>query len=1025
MKEAKGKSPIESITGYRDLNTEFQDCFENSSNEVTTASSTVPTVGKNSLNSTNTFSAAGLSNTAVSPTYGDASQFPDDLNIPGLEDIIYSNDEDVVETDQGVRSIGTKWVLKNKKDERGIVIKNKARLVAQGHTQEEGIDYDEMDVKSAFLYGTIDEEVYVMQPPGFQDPEYPARVYKVENAMYGLHQAPRAWYDVRSANTPMDKENPCGKDETGKDVNLHMHQVTPKECHLHAVKRIFRYLKCHPKLGLWYPKDSPFDLVAYSDSDYGGATQDRKSTTGGHYFIRDCFEKKLISMEHIHTDDNVADLLTKPFDAGRFQYLVVEQAMRGYVKGNHVIYTTFTDPTGEKMFCNNDSLLKDLLEFLTFEALWVNSPSFLGRTVPLFPTMLVTMSEGSGTPTEPQHTPSPEAQQTSPTATSSSSLPPVTTTTIPTVIPTVIPQLSQGEACPTDSGLEAEQDMANITKTSTLPSDSTLRVTSLAADEGITQEKLNGLTDLWNDDPSGDDATIKGRSFDTEEEAGIERSTKKGSDDTEEMVNVLTSFDATSVLSSEVQVSVSPAAEVATLSVPPTTITPYSRRKGKEKMVESETPKKKKLHEQMDVQMARQLEEEMARDVQRKNEQIARDAETARIHAEEELQIMIDGLERNNETTQQRKPLSKKQQREFYISVLRSHARWKTKHFKGMSLEEIREKFVLVWKQIEDFVLIGSKQEREIFKRKRLREDLNQLWAFVKETLNIRYATSDKEKELWVELKRLYQPDVEDQLWTQTQDLMHDPVEWRLYDSCGVHHVLSRDQKIFMMVEKEYPLRKGVSIAMIIDKLQKKFPLLVKKVPPAKKRDATAEKISLLMKIGVVDPFFGNNTTRRHHPQSHHLSRTIYTPLPPLSSPSTAGTTTPKHHHHLVSRRTTTTSSSPPPSSMWHNHTNATTTAIAPSRLPLVLKHHQGAFGVCTSRGVLGLVDLGSFGLVINQKWVLVCVAAAARLRLGLALAEGAFGFAYDKQRVRLVVKTTTMVCLDLGALAYRVRLVD
>nr|GFD29651.1 uncharacterized mitochondrial protein AtMg00810-like [Tanacetum cinerariifolium] len=114
--------------------------------------------------------------------------------------------------------------------------------------------------------------------------------------------------DVRSLNTPMDKENPWGKDGTRKDVDLHLyrsmirtlmyltasrpnimfavyacarHQVTPKECHLHTVKRIFRYLKGHPKLGLWYPKASPFDLVAYSDIDYGGASQDRKSTTRG------------------------------------------------------------------------------------------------------------------------------------------------------------------------------------------------------------------------------------------------------------------------------------------------------------------------------------------------------------------------------------------------------------------------------------------------------------------------------------------------------------------------------------------------------------------------------------------------------------------------------------------------------------------------------------------------------------------------------------------------------------------------
>ncbi|GKC31830.1 putative ribonuclease H-like domain-containing protein, partial [Tanacetum coccineum] len=100
----------------------------------------------------------------------------------------------------GKRAIGTKWVFKNKKDERGIVIKNKARLVAQGYTQEEWIDYDEvfMDVKSAFLYGKIKEEVYVCQPPGFEDPNFPDIVYKVEKALYGLHQAPKAWYETLS-----------------------------------------------------------------------------------------------------------------------------------------------------------------------------------------------------------------------------------------------------------------------------------------------------------------------------------------------------------------------------------------------------------------------------------------------------------------------------------------------------------------------------------------------------------------------------------------------------------------------------------------------------------------------------------------------------------------------------------------------------------------------------------------------------------------------------------------------------------
>nr|GEY99662.1 retrovirus-related Pol polyprotein from transposon TNT 1-94 [Tanacetum cinerariifolium] len=123
------------------------------------------------------------------------------------------------------KAIGIRWVYRNKKDERGVVVRNKARLVAQGHRQEEGIDYDEvfalvarikairiflafasymgfivyqMDVKSAFLYGKINEEVYVSQPPGFIDPKFPNKVYKVVKALYGLHQAPRAWYATLS-----------------------------------------------------------------------------------------------------------------------------------------------------------------------------------------------------------------------------------------------------------------------------------------------------------------------------------------------------------------------------------------------------------------------------------------------------------------------------------------------------------------------------------------------------------------------------------------------------------------------------------------------------------------------------------------------------------------------------------------------------------------------------------------------------------------------------------------------------------
>nr|GEV70222.1 hypothetical protein [Tanacetum cinerariifolium] len=100
------------------------------------------------------------------------------------------------------------------------------------------------------------------------------------------------------------------------------------------------------------------------------------------------------------------------------------------------------------------------------------------------------------------------------------------------------------------------------------------------------------------------------------------------------------------------------------------------------------------------------------------------------------------------------------------------------------------------------------------------RDDLHQLWALVKETLSIRQATKDKEKELWVELKRLFEPDFEDQLWTHNQNLMYDPLDWKLCDTCGVHHVFTKDQEIFMLVERDYPLRRGLAIAMICNKLQ-------------------------------------------------------------------------------------------------------------------------------------------------------------------------------------------------------------
>ncbi|GKA97063.1 putative reverse transcriptase, RNA-dependent DNA polymerase, partial [Tanacetum coccineum] len=229
-----------------------------------------------------------------------------------------------------MHAIRTKWVYRNKKDERGIVVRNKARLVAQGYTQEKGIDYDEDGYEECLLYGSIEEEVYVCQPPGFEDLQFPNKVYKVMRKDDGIFISQYKYvvgilkkFDfviMKTTSTPIETNKALLKDEEAEDVDVHLYrsmigslmyltasrpdimfvvcacarfQVTPKVSHLHAVKRIFRYLKGQPKLGLWYPRDSPFDLEAFSDSDYAGASLDRKSTTGGCQFLG----KRLISWQ--------------------------------------------------------------------------------------------------------------------------------------------------------------------------------------------------------------------------------------------------------------------------------------------------------------------------------------------------------------------------------------------------------------------------------------------------------------------------------------------------------------------------------------------------------------------------------------------------------------------------------------------------------------------------------------------------------------------------------------------------------
>nr|GEU97130.1 putative ribonuclease H-like domain-containing protein [Tanacetum cinerariifolium] len=535
-----------------------------------------------------------------------------------------------------IRPIGTKWVLKNKKDERGIVIRNKVRLVAQGHTQKEGIDYEEvfapvarieairlflayasfmgfivyqMDVKSSFLYGTIDEE---------------------------------------------------GKDRPGKDVELHLYRsMIGSLMYLTASRPDIKFAVCHPKLGLWYPKESPFDLVAYSDSDYGGATQDRKSTTGGCQFLG----RRLISWQ-----------------------------------------------------CKK----KTIMATSTTEAKYVAAASGYGQVLWIQNQML-------------------------------------------------------------DYGLsKSSEDLYESNQ---------LFYTHFIVSKGLMNSFMSILVLQV-------DAPIKGRSMEIGEEVGVERSTELG-----KVANILTSGVAA--------VSVSPL-QLLQLLVFQLLVFPLST-----KMI----AKHLQEYEQAVVELS------IGEKIELINELVKYQDHHAKI-----LKYQA----------QQSKPLSKKEQRDFYMLVLRSHAGWKTKHFRGMTLKEIKEKCIPVWKQFEDLVPMSSKEEGERVKRKGLKldqgsakkmktskdvseEDLKGMMQLVplEEVFtsvvdlgegHSKYHTGYKRQREGVigRAEELFEPDFKDQLWTHNQAFMHDPLEWKLYDTCGVHDVFTKDQEIFMLVEKDYPLRKGL-----------------------------------------------------------------------------------------------------------------------------------------------------------------------------------------------------------------------
>nr|GEY82542.1 hypothetical protein [Tanacetum cinerariifolium] len=522
--------------------------------------------------------------------------------------------------------------------------------------------------------------------------------------------------DVRSLNTPIDKENPWGKDGTGKDVDLYLyrsmigslmyltasrpdimfavcacarHQVTPKECHLHAIVTMVVLLRIANQLleGVNFWVEDSFHGNARSRQLIETTEEGTKILATVDGILRIVTESSIRRNLKLNDEEGLSSLPDTEFfkNLTLMGYNISPNQKFTFQKGQfshqwkfliHTIMQCLSPKsTGFNEFSSNiataliclatnrtynfskmifDGLVKNVnnkvLKFLMyprklFTTLRVNSPSFSGRTVPLFETMLIQQSEGSGTPTEPHHTPSPEAQPSSHTHISSPTLPNVTTipndtpfettplrqytrrariaqsSTLPPVADepaSPMRDVSQGEACPTDFSFVADQDRANIAKTSTLSHESTSRVTSFAADEGSLQLRFQELTDFCTslqrqqselvskftaqaleirelkarvkflEDRQGeginlsrDDAPIKGRRLD-EEEVTTKRvssdtedirldkgdvAAERVSDDIKEMAIVLITMDATSVLSSGGVQVVPTAAAVAPANV--------------------------------------------------------------------------------------------------------------------------------------------------------------------------------------------------------------------------------------------------------------------------------------------------------------------------------------------------------------------------------------------------------------------------------------------------------------------------
>ncbi|GJZ15755.1 putative ribonuclease H-like domain-containing protein, partial [Tanacetum coccineum] len=756
----------------------------------------------------------------------------------------------LVNLPKGKHAIGTKWVYRNKKDERGIVVRNKARLVTQDYTQEEGIDYDQlfapvvrieaiwlflayasfmgfivyqMDMNSAFLYGTIEEEMYVCQPPSFEDPQFPDKIYKVENALYGLHQAPRAWYEtlstyllenrfrreiidktlfikkdkgdillvqvyvddiifgstkkslytefeslmhkkfqmssigeftfflglqvmqrddgifisqdkyvvdilkkfnfssVKTTSTLIETNKALFKDVEAKDVDVYLYRSL---MYLTASRPNIIFVVCA------CARDSPFNLEAFSDSDYAGASLDRKSTIGGCQFLG----KRLISWQCkkqtvVANSTTEAEYVAAANCCG--QVLWIQNQMLDY--GFNFMNT--------KIYIDNESTI--------YETVYKEWEDIMERAATTASSL---EAEQDSVVQVPSYHIGGAKAQTRVLALEQSK------TAQDLMIGKVKKKVKKLE-----KKLRARTPGLNLFKIGTSKRKSLDKEN--VSKQGRKSDKTNPM---FNDSDFANvegDAKTQGRN-----------TAKQITRDTVNTASIDVSIDdpststAGDIFKDEMMTIVDTLVAIG-ITRPRTTSVVIRDVKEEPKRATSVPTVQSQDKEAKDAELIEQIE-----DIQ------------ARIDANELLAERLQQEEREQFTIEEKSRM--------LVEMIAKRKRFTHNQLKNRSLEEIQILYEKEQKWIDDFVPMDSELEVQRLKRAgqevlkepwkksmlklyrsniqsqtrrftlKIQEDnLVKLWDLVKERFSTTEPTDDKEKELWVELKRLFEPDNDDTLW--------------------------------------------------------------------------------------------------------------------------------------------------------------------------------------------------------------------------------------------------------------------